>query len=750
MSNDKPTNARDSVEPDRQQLDRGAMNRPPSGDDGSEGNSTENTVVEHNVYVRRGPDPDHEEYEAGSGGWSELVPAQQTPHHATKTGTHEPAASDTRRTKLEHVTARDQLFSDATPNDTIGLNPDRLQPDRDDDDANDSWSSKSAPHSGEAEQDRPTQIKNTGKENLSSPSQSTHKDPRAGDGWGGRLEDDNSSTGSLSRPITDLGENTDSQPAPGDSDAPRLVCIEGPDQGTEFILRGRDIAIGRGPNVDIVMKDPSMSRVHCRILLTDDQIVVTDERSANGTIVNGRKVDRATIVSGATIKLGQSQFRYVEMGDVIKPAETQEHQLAHEPTPLVAGTEVGGGRVGATISPSKQRSKAALRIVAVSVLVAIVVIAVSGYRRQQAQKALRQSEEAAEEFLTRGIDALRTKRLNDACQSLNHAASLMPSDKRFAEHKALCERERLADAALERGEEAFGAHRLKQAWDEVSPIPEDSVYATDRQVLQKNIIAARDDELDKLERKIGTIGRGKNRAWTKAALGELADLDFGPKTPQQERLQQQLEKGGQAPAGKTSDDAGRPTKPAAHQQTAPVASEVVAMFVAGDLDGALNKLGGSKTESDIALRNKLLKFQEAYEAAKGAGAAAFNLPVIRRALAFEQKITSATTSFTKELKKLEAESCYQLGVSAQADKKYPEAYRAFRDATNAVPGYPNAQRKLSELAGQARDLFNQGYIVKDNDPETARQKWKQVLAMVPPDDEIYAKAKKWLDQTNGK
>lgn len=706
------------------------------------GEADEPTIVERNVYVRRGPgsspninyDPN-----AGpplddddGGGWSEPVPVA-----APEEEVRDPAL-DTRRTKIEHITARDQIF------DNEGSDTPKERPD-----ASDSWTSRPQ-RLPIVDVDRPTQVV-SGAISDTDPEAQKVAPPTAGDGWLPPKDEDSSSTGSVSMPLQESGERTDSGlNAEDDSDSPRLICIEGPDQGTEFILRGRDIAIGRGPGVDVTTKDPSMSRVHCRILLTTDQVIVTDQRSANGTIVNGRKIDRATIMSGATLKLGQSQFRYVEMGDVIKPAETQEHQLQQEATPPGLGLSARHA-LNPPVRPPLLRNRA-VWIVAASVVVATSVVATQAYRSSLAQKAVRQSAEAAEEFLTRGIDAMRNKRINDACQSFKHALSLTPTDKRFAEHVKLCEQEVKSDEALTRANEALQKNLLSAAWQLLDTVPDVSVFAPDRQALRHQVLSARAEQVAKLRQQLQTL------ALTPSIVGSMqADIDelhFGPKEPALLEISAELKKG----KSTSKKDGGRkddkkdppprkdPDEPAKGTPSAP-ASKVVAAFNSGDLDGAIAMVGISPSESDTAMRNKLTKFKESYLAAKDGGGTVMNLPTIRRAQSFESKISNGASTFAKELKRLEADSLFAVGTAAQADRKYPEAYRAFRDAQAAVPGYPPAQRKLVELSSQARDVFNQGYIIKDTDLEGARAKWKQVMAMVPAEDDTYKKAKKWLDQT---
>lgn len=706
-----------------------------------EGEADEPTIVERNVYVRRGPgsspninyDPNAPapQDDDDGGGWSEPVPAAEPAEEARDPGL------DTRRTKIEHITARDQIF------DNEGSQTPNERPD-----ASDSWTSRPQ-RLPTVDVDRPTQVVSGGI------SDTDPEDPKVapasqGDGWLPPKDENSSSTGSVSMPLQESGDRTDSGlNAQDDSDSPRLICIEGPDQGTEFILRGRDIAIGRGPGVDVTTKDPSMSRVHCRILLTTDQVIVTDQRSANGTIVNGRKIDRATIVSGATLKLGQSQFRYVEMGDVIKPAETQEHQLQQEATPAGLGLSARHA-LNPQGRPSLLRNRA-VWIVAASVVVATSVVAIQAYRASLAQRAVRQSAEAAEEFLTRGIEALRHKRISDACQSFKHALSLTPTDKRFAEHVKLCEQEVKADEALTRANEALHKSLLSPAWQLLETVPDASVFAPDRQALRQQVLSARTEQVAKLRRQIQTLAL--TPSIVEAMQADVDELSFGPKDSALSDITDELKKGksdsknaGGRKEGKKDPPPRKDPDETKATPSAP-ASKVVAAFNSGDLDGAIAMVGISPSESDTAMRNKLTKFKESYLAAKDGGGTAINLPMIRRAQSFESKISGGASTFAKELKRLEADSLFAVGTAAQADRKYPEAYRAFRDAQVAVPGYPPAQRKLVELSSQARDVFNQGYIIKDTDLEGARAKWKQVMAMVPAEDDTYKKAKKWLDQT---
>ena len=67
--------------------------------------------------------------------------------------------------------------------------------------------------------------------------------------------------------------------------------------------------VGRAPRADFVVDAPLVSRLHCRLSMDgDDRLDVEDLGSTNGTYVNGRKVRRAALRAGDTLKVGRVEF----------------------------------------------------------------------------------------------------------------------------------------------------------------------------------------------------------------------------------------------------------------------------------------------------------------------------------------------------------------------------------------------------------------------------------------------------------
>ena len=91
--------------------------------------------------------------------------------------------------------------------------------------------------------------------------------------------------------------------------ATRLVITSGPRQGTELPL-GRDpITIGRSSESGLVIRDDYTSTHHARLLLWNDEWMVQDLDSTNGTFLDGRRVTVPTQIPLDTpIKIGTTTF----------------------------------------------------------------------------------------------------------------------------------------------------------------------------------------------------------------------------------------------------------------------------------------------------------------------------------------------------------------------------------------------------------------------------------------------------------
>ena len=89
-----------------------------------------------------------------------------------------------------------------------------------------------------------------------------------------------------------------------------LDFTAGPRVGQTVNIGAKTISIGRSPDNDIVVDDPTVSRHHARITVQDGKYQVQDLSSTSGTRVSGKDVTFAQIASGDTIKLGNTEIGF--------------------------------------------------------------------------------------------------------------------------------------------------------------------------------------------------------------------------------------------------------------------------------------------------------------------------------------------------------------------------------------------------------------------------------------------------------
>ena len=63
--------------------------------------------------------------------------------------------------------------------------------------------------------------------------------------------------------------------------------------------------VGRAPRADFIVDAALVSRLHCRITATADKLEVVDLKSTNGTFVNGKRVKKALVADGDTLRVGR-------------------------------------------------------------------------------------------------------------------------------------------------------------------------------------------------------------------------------------------------------------------------------------------------------------------------------------------------------------------------------------------------------------------------------------------------------------
>jgi serine/threonine protein kinase len=144
-----------------------------------------------------------------------------------------------------------------------------------------------------------------------------------------------------------------------------LLAIEGPEKGRVFPVAVGALVIGSSnKNTDICLNDPYVSRLHCKVEVAEDRVVVHDLKNSKGTFVNGTQVTRHDLQPGDVLRVGNSQLRLeVDATSPASPAGAApqtptwlEELPGHTLGPYEVGGILGAGRHGVVFKATGLRS----------------------------------------------------------------------------------------------------------------------------------------------------------------------------------------------------------------------------------------------------------------------------------------------------------------------------------------------------------------------------------------------------------
>ena len=94
--------------------------------------------------------------------------------------------------------------------------------------------------------------------------------------------------------------------------------------------------VGRDPDCDFPIAHPSVSALHCELVLSNDGVLIHDCGSTNGTFVNGEGIKDAWLRAGQTVQLGEVKL-FVENTDIAIAIPHYEHERPKPPVVLPGG-----------------------------------------------------------------------------------------------------------------------------------------------------------------------------------------------------------------------------------------------------------------------------------------------------------------------------------------------------------------------------------------------------------------------------
>ena len=92
-----------------------------------------------------------------------------------------------------------------------------------------------------------------------------------------------------------------------------IKVLNGPQAGRMISLKMGSHTIGRSVQASIKINSPSVSKVHSRFMVTEDKLIVSDNQSSNGVVVNGVKIQNKILKPGDKFSMGEILFDVIKL-----------------------------------------------------------------------------------------------------------------------------------------------------------------------------------------------------------------------------------------------------------------------------------------------------------------------------------------------------------------------------------------------------------------------------------------------------
>jgi len=130
---------------------------------------------------------------------------------------------------------------------------------------------------------------------------------------------------------------------------PVLTMISTDGSETALPIDKQRVRIGRDPDCEIRLDDPSVSRRHVVLNRVYNEYFLEDQDSTNGTLLNGRRVYKHMLKHGDVLDVGSFRFRY----ELDEEPESLDSDSGLEET-IFLGKD-GTPLVGSEASPSEEQ-----------------------------------------------------------------------------------------------------------------------------------------------------------------------------------------------------------------------------------------------------------------------------------------------------------------------------------------------------------------------------------------------------------
>lgn len=533
----------------------------------------------------------------------------------------------------------------------------------------------------------------------------------------------------------------------------RIIIIDGKDEGKALELTRDEVVAGRSLDNDFVISDISVSRKHFKIVRDTDGFKAEDMGSGNGIRVNGKKETSVVLFDGDLITAGARTIRFEIMNANLKEKYSRKTILAAE----------GGEVVVKSRTP----------VVAWVAILMVLIVGGGGsylfYTQQQQQKALQLKLEQEDTLDT--IDKLLEERnFVEAEKQIDVFIFKYPGVKtrEVTKNKELAQKEKVHSANFEQGRKLMLENKVEDSDAAFRKIPDDSLFFPEmvalvgKEKVEGWEITAieeliKNGKSDDAVRRISALlvedptNKKANElmASLKAQVGaqkvetiqttvakekEEKKKELAKEQAEREKRKQELISKGKIKATpkprpvvvKKPEPKPEPIVEAKTEYTMDDIQGAVDTYLSKDFDGALSRLelvaGGaekkvSKKAKDLIERIK--KFKKAYDDKDS-----------KKAIIFDKQISGG--KLKDELAELKKD-----GGGSKKSSGGDDEFASGGDSKKSSGGGDYDEAK-------AKTLYMEAVSLKETDPDKAKEKFKEVMKLVPEDNKYYKKAKKAL------
>jgi len=101
----------------------------------------------------------------------------------------------------------------------------------------------------------------------------------------------------------------------------KLHLVRGNPQGKQVEVPPGTLTVGRAEDSDLIVASTRVSRHHCEIINEQTRVLARDKGSANGTLVNGAKIQNKVLAPGDLIQVGPLTFQIEIDGKRQRPGQ---------------------------------------------------------------------------------------------------------------------------------------------------------------------------------------------------------------------------------------------------------------------------------------------------------------------------------------------------------------------------------------------------------------------------------------------